>query len=150
MHNSLPFVPILSHMNPVRAFPSHFFVLILSTHLSLFLPSRHFPSGFPIKKRCTHFSFTPHVPNEIIKKQEVNICEKNWSAILHHNKIWISTLKFQAYMPTDGTVWNNLLLDDLLQGYNYKDQSNCEASMSKDPVPWYDMTGSFHAVLKLV
>ena len=48
-------VPILSHINPVQAYPSHFLNIhffILSSHLRLGLPSVLFPSGFPIKTLC--------------------------------------------------------------------------------------------------
>jgi hypothetical protein len=47
VHNSPPLVPILSQINPVHTTPSY--VLILSFHLRLGLPSGLFPSGFPIK-----------------------------------------------------------------------------------------------------
>jgi hypothetical protein len=43
------FVSTLGQMNPVYAFPSHSFTLILtlSAHLLLGLPNGLFPSGFP-------------------------------------------------------------------------------------------------------
>jgi hypothetical protein len=51
IHNSPPPVPILSHLNPVNATPSHSWrsILISSSHLRLGLPSGRLPSGLPIK-----------------------------------------------------------------------------------------------------
>jgi hypothetical protein len=90
-------------MNQVHAFPSHFSLLILPTYLTYFFQVVAFLQDFPAKS-CTHFSFPPHVPHEIIRTQEVNSCEKKKSTILYHNAIWISTSKFQPYMPSDGIV----------------------------------------------
>ena len=45
-----PPVPILSHINPIHAFPYHFLShFLLFSHLQLGLPSGLFPSGFPTK-----------------------------------------------------------------------------------------------------
>jgi hypothetical protein len=50
IHNSLPPVPILSQVNPVHAHPTTWrFILILSSHLRLGLPSGRLPSGLPTK-----------------------------------------------------------------------------------------------------
>jgi hypothetical protein len=50
VHKIPPLVPILSHIHPIHSIPSYLslrFILILSTHLRLGLPSGLFPSGFP-------------------------------------------------------------------------------------------------------
>jgi hypothetical protein len=49
IHNSPPLFPILSQINPVNASPFYFliYILVLSTQLSVGLPSGLFPSGFP-------------------------------------------------------------------------------------------------------
>ena len=76
IHNNMPFVPLLKpdESSPCLRIPFLSFNII---HLpNLFLPSCCFPSGFP-NKPCAHFSFSPHLPHEIIRTQEVNICEKN-------------------------------------------------------------------------
>jgi len=61
VHNSLPLVPILSHVNPVHTFPpslssinSH--VLF---HLRLGLPRGHFPSGF-LMRLTSRYRFVRH------------------------------------------------------------------------------------------
>jgi hypothetical protein len=47
-HKSPPRVPILSQISTVHIMASYLrSILILSTHLSLALPSGHFPLGFP-------------------------------------------------------------------------------------------------------
>jgi hypothetical protein len=48
VHKSLPLVPILRKMNPFNTVThcSLRFILILFSHLYLFLPSGHFPSSF--------------------------------------------------------------------------------------------------------
>jgi hypothetical protein len=48
VHNSPPLVPTFSQFSPVHTTPNDLrFVLILSTHFGLVLPSGLFPSGFP-------------------------------------------------------------------------------------------------------
>jgi hypothetical protein len=50
IHNNLPPVPILSQLNPVHANPTSWtYILILSSHLRLGLPSGRLPSGLPTK-----------------------------------------------------------------------------------------------------
>ena len=49
-----------SQMNPVHAFPSHFFLLILSTYLTYFFQVVAFLQDFPTKPRA-HLSFPPHM-----------------------------------------------------------------------------------------
>ena len=51
IHKCLPPVPILSHLDPVHTprLISGRSILILSSHLSLCIPSGLFPSGFPTK-----------------------------------------------------------------------------------------------------
>ena len=62
LYNSLPPDPILSQINLVRAsHPTTWrYILILSSHLCLDLPSRFFPSGFPTKTLYTPL-FSPYV-----------------------------------------------------------------------------------------
>ena len=57
IHKCPPTVPILSQLDPVHAPTYHFwrYILILSSHLRLGLPSCLFPSGFPTKT-LTFFS----------------------------------------------------------------------------------------------
>jgi hypothetical protein len=49
-------VPILNQINPIVAYPSHFWrcILILSSHVRLGLPSGLFPSGLPTKTLCVY------------------------------------------------------------------------------------------------
>jgi len=56
LHNSPPPVSILSLINPTHAtHPTSLrFILILSSHLRLGLPSGLFPSGFPTQTLYTH------------------------------------------------------------------------------------------------
>ena len=62
IHNSPPYVPILSQIVPVC--PPHRksrrSILILSSHLRLGLPSGSFPQVPPLK-RCMHLSSPPYV-----------------------------------------------------------------------------------------
>ena len=58
IHKWPPPVPFLSQLDPVHAPTSHFLkihlsILMLSSHLSLDLPSGVFPSGFPTKTLYT-------------------------------------------------------------------------------------------------
>jgi hypothetical protein len=68
VHKSPPLFPILSHINPIHSIPSYLlFILILSAHVRLGLPSGPFPSRFhtnilyaflfsPIRAQCpAHF-----------------------------------------------------------------------------------------------
>ena len=57
-HKRPPPVPILGQPNPVHIPKSHLleYILILSTHLRLGLPSGLFPSGFPTKTLYTSLS----------------------------------------------------------------------------------------------
>ena len=59
VHNSLPFVPNISHSNPVPT-PSHsgsWRTILILHYLGLGLQSGHFPSSFP-PKPCIHLSLT--------------------------------------------------------------------------------------------
>jgi hypothetical protein len=55
IHKCPPYVPILSHLNPIHNPTSYFLktILILSSHLHLGLPSGLFPSGFPTQTLYT-------------------------------------------------------------------------------------------------
>jgi hypothetical protein len=59
VHKNVPHVPALSQINPVNFLPSDLkSILILSSHLCLFLLSGLFTSGFPTKTQYA-FLFLP-------------------------------------------------------------------------------------------
>jgi hypothetical protein len=78
IHNSMPLVPVLTHMNPVHAFLSSFF----KTYVNIILPSipsspkQFFPSGLTTKP-CMHFSYHSHVPDTLTISYSLHEHPKN-------------------------------------------------------------------------
>ena len=115
VHNSPPPVPILSQINPFHV-PHHTswrFILILSSHLRLGLPSGLFPSGFPTKSLYTPL-LSPHTCYMPRPSQS--------SRFYHPNNIWwvveiigriSSSCSFLHYCVTSPLLGPNILLNTL-------------------------------------
>ena len=145
VYKSLPLVPFLNQMNSVYTIPPKTvrFILILSPHLCLCLPSVLLPSAFPTKTLYV-FLFSPYVLHSWPVSFFLMLF---WWRV----KVWMSSFSFIQSTTTNCLLgpysflsilfWNSLSLcssvhrrEELLQNYF---ESGCCAWKAE----WYASTG---------